>query len=152
MFRIQIAVCGIQHGFSDDGFQFLREVADTEARALADAPLIGRFLAQNHPEERCFPSAVGSHEAHTGTGTQVCRGAFEQHFGSKLFMDRFKLQHGSVRLGVRGETFGEVPAAECQRLCAHRQPGKRMTRRVRISPHTFEALVGQALFGGAGRD
>ena len=45
MFWIQVAVCGIQDGFSDNGFEFLRKVADTEARAFADGAFIGRFLA-----------------------------------------------------------------------------------------------------------
>ena len=72
--RILVAVRGIQHRFPGDGFELLRQIADAQARPLADRAFVRRFLAQESSEERGLAGAVGSDQADSRMRAQVRRG------------------------------------------------------------------------------
>jgi hypothetical protein len=53
----------VQYVLARDGLEFLRQVADAETRTLADSSLIGRFLSEDHSEQRGFAGAVRSYQS-----------------------------------------------------------------------------------------
>ena len=95
--RILVTMRGIERRFPGDGLEFLRQIADAQARPLADRAFIRRFLAQDHLKERGLACSVGADQADSRVRAQVRRSPIEQDFGGKLFMNRLDLQHTRLR-------------------------------------------------------
>jgi hypothetical protein len=64
MFRVEVAMGGIQHILADDRFEFLGEISDAEPRALTDVAFVLGFLPEDHPEERGLAGTVRSDQSH----------------------------------------------------------------------------------------
>src|SRR5256885_15184681 len=80
--RVLPAMGGVQRSERGDGiaemfFEILREIADPQARALADAPAVHRLLAQNQTEQCRLTDAVGADQADAAPRAQSRRGLLE---------------------------------------------------------------------------
>ncbi len=105
MFRILVAMGGIQDRLPGEDFQFLREISDPQAGALSDCALIRRFLAQDHAEQRGFPGAVRTDQSGSGLGAEVGPGVLQEQTRPILLADVLDLKHRNPgdRLGARGK-------------------------------------------------
>ena len=68
-------------------FDVLPEVADRQLAGNRHVPFIGRFFADDHPEERRLAGAVRPDEADFFTRVQLERGVDEQELAAMLFAD-----------------------------------------------------------------
>ena len=84
----------VEHRAARHLLDVLPEVADGQLLRDGDLAFVGRFFADDHPEERRLAGAVRADEADLLAGVELERGVDEEHLPAVLLADAGKRDHG----------------------------------------------------------
>ena len=91
----------VEHRAALHLFHILAKVADRELLRNRDVAFVGRFLADDHAEERGFAGSVGADQPDLFAGVQLERSFDEDQLLAVLFIDVRKRNHPLARPATR---------------------------------------------------
>src|SRR6185436_6577854 len=89
----------VEDGAARHLLDVLFEVADRQLLRDRDVPFVGRFLADDHAEERGLAGPVGPDKTDAFTGVELKGSVDEEDLLPVLFADLGKRNHGWISIG-----------------------------------------------------